>query len=367
MVINLEIENLTDSNRKDKFQKAIKEISKVMQVPATIEHKEYHKENFPFIAQQELYDKYIAKFGLIMDDLYSRLCSTLGIRPVSTFKKSIEPGATKLGKEIIWNPETGQVINQKDLDRLLDAIDKFLNRNVGAMKKEFVISQASVGRIIANLRKTNSLEDLRDTSLNSLKVKGKKWSSLTNYSELNDAFPDNYNRLKFRERVVGNYITDINESTRKKIRDTLDQGFLAGKSKGEISQDLFYNFGDLNKNWDKIVDTEGVNIFNSEYIEEQMKDALPGESLYFIRREFSDDRTCSFCIKATQEQVIARWSDVPLQNENINDPVASIALWSGKSNIGRSRADWWWSESGNHPFCRGSWDRYYPEIGDIIL
>ena len=367
MLINLEIENLNDSNRKDKFQKAIKEISKVMQVPTTIEHKENHKENFPFIAQQELYDIYIAKFGLIMDDLYSRICSTLGLRPASTFKKSIEPGAAKLGKEIIWNPETGQIITQKDLDRLFVAIDKFLNRNVGAMKKEFVISQASIGRIIANLRKTNSLEDLRGTSLDSLNVKGKKWSSLTNYSELNDAFPDNYDRLKFRERVVGNYITDINDSTRKKIRDTLDQGFLAGKSKGEISQDLFYNFGDLNKNWDRIVDTEGVNIFNSEYIEEQQKEALPGEPLYFIRREFADDRTCSFCIKATQEQIIARWSDVPLSDEKINDPFASIALWEGKTNYGKSRAEWQWPIAGVHVRCRGSWDRVYPEIGDIVL
>jgi len=253
------------------------------------------------------------------------------------------------------------------MDRLLNAIDKFMNRNVGPMKKEFTINQASISRILGNLRENNSLDELRGISLDELKAKGKKWSSLTNYAELNDFSPDDYSRLKFRERVVGNYIQDIGYSTRKRIRDTLDQGFMAGKTKGEISQELFYNFGSLNKDWDRIVDTEGVNIFNSEFIEEQKKDVLPGELLYFIRREFGDAKTCTFCMQAVNKPVIARWSNVSLQDESIKDPVASIAIWSGKTNFGRSRADWWWAESGIHPNCRGSWDRYYEEIGDIEL
>lgn len=367
MEIYLEIENLTDSNRKEKFQKAIAKISEVMQVPATIEHKEHEKEDFPFKAQEQLYEAYKERFGLLMDDLYSRVCSTLGIRPVSTFRKAIDPNAPKLGKEILWNPETGQPITDKEINRLLNAIDKFMNRNVGSMKKEFVLNQATIGRILANLRKTSSLDELRDIPLDELKAKGKKWSSLTNYAELNDFSPDDYSRLRFRERVVGNYIQDINTTTRKRIRDTLDQGFLAGKTKGEISQELFDNFGSLNKDWDRIVDTEGVNIFNAEFIDDQMKDVLPGEKLYFIRREFDDNKTCNFCIKATQESIIALWSDVPLQSDKIKDPFASIAIWSGKSNFGRSRADWWWAEAGIHPYCRGAWDRYYEEIGDIVL
>lgn len=367
MDINLEIIGVTDVNRKDKFQKAINKLSEVLQVPATIEHKEHGKEDFPFKAQEELYEAYKERFGLLMDDLYSRVCRTLDIRPVSTFRKAIDPLAPKLGKEILWNPETGQPITQKEMDRLLNAIDKFMNRNVGPMQKEFTINQATVGRILGNLRENNSLDALRDRPLDELKIKDKKWDSLTNYGQLNDLFPGNYERLKFRERVVGNYIQDIGDSTRKRIRDTLDQGFMAGKTKGEISQELFYNFGSLNKDWDRIVDTEGVNIFNAEFIDEQRKDVLPGEVLYFIRREFGDAKTCSFCMQAVNNSIIARWSDVPLQDENIKDPIASIALWSGKSNYGRSRADWWWPEGPVHPNGRGSWDKYYPEIGDIEL
>lgn len=347
--VRLVIEDITDNNRNEKFQKGIKTLSKQLGIPATIEHKEHNKEEFPFKAQEELYEMYKTRFGLQMDDLYSKVSSTLGMNPVSTFRKSIDPNAPKLGKEILWNPETGTPITQKELDRLLNAVDKFMNRNDPT--KEFVINQAAVARIIANLREKSTLEEVRKKELDTLKFKDKKWDSFSSYKDLNDYFPDNYDRLKFRERVVGNYIQDIGDKTRTGIRDVLDQGFLAGKSKGEISQELFDQFGSLNKNWDRIVDTEGVNIFNSEYIDEQKRDVQPGEELYFIRREYGDAKTCSFCIQAVNEPIIAKWSETPLSDENIKDPYASIALWSGKTNFSRPRSDWWWAESGIHPNC----------------
>jgi len=133
--------------------------------------------------------------------------------------------------------------------------------------------------------------------------------------------------------------------------------------KGEISQELFDKFGSLNKNWKRIVDTESVNIFNSEYMEEQRKKDTG--AVYYIRREFNDDKTCKFCSKANDDTIIARWSDVPLTDENIDDPVAKIAVWDGKSNVGRDRKDWWWAQGSQHSHCRGHWDRYFPEIGDL--
>jgi len=364
-IVKLEIKDITEDNQNEKFQKAISHLSKEMDIPATIEYKEGNKEDFPYRAQEELYEMFKVRFGLQMDDLYSRICSTLGLRPSSTFRKSIDPNAPKLGKEILWNPETGRPITQTDLDRLLKAVDKFMNRNNPT--KEFVLNQASVSRMIANLRKSSTLEHVREIPLDAVAHKKIKWNDITDYSDLNKLFPADYDRLKFRERVVGNYIQDVNDKTRKGIRDTLDQGFLAGKSKGEISQDLFYKFGSLNKDWDRIVNTEGVNIFNAEFIEEQKSDVLPGETLYFIRREFGDAKTCSFCQRAVNAPIIARWSEVPLSDEYINDPVASVALWSGKTNFGLKRDEWQWAEGSIHSNCRGYWDRYFEEYGDIEL
>lgn len=348
--LTLNIDNISEDNRIVKFQKAIKEVSKQFKIPATIQQTAEHKEEFPYKAQEQLYNYYVDKIGLMNDEVYSRLCSTLGMGPANTFSKAIDPNAPKFLKgEIFWNPETGLPITQKDMDKLLEAVDKFMNRN--PIKKEFTISQASIARILANLRKTSTEKELRAKNLSDLKYKGRLWDKINSYPMLNRMFPGDYDRLKFRERVVGNYITNITEETKAGIRDVLDEGFIAKKPKSQISQELFDKFGSLNKNWKRVVDTEASNIFNSEYIDEQKQDAEPGEPIYFIRREYNDGKTCSFCDKATQGDIIAKWSDVPLTDEKIDDPVASIAIWDGKSNISRSRKDWQWAQSSNHPHC----------------
>lgn len=363
---NVEIKDITPENRKDKLEKAIKAISKILQVPATINPKEYNKEQFPYKAQNQLYRANMERIGLMNDDLYSRLCTTLGLRPVSTFTKSIDPKAPKLLKnEILWNPETGTPISQKELDALLKAVDKFMNRK--SFKKEFVISQAAVSRIIANLRKNSAYADIKDKNITELKYKNKTYDYYNTYEKLENSFPSDYSDLKFEERITGNYIADMTDKSKSGIRNVLDQGFKAGKSKGEVSQELFDKFGDLNRNWDMIVEAEGANTFNAQYIDEERKDVTAGEPLYFIRREYGDAKTCNFCKQAVDNPIIARWSDVPLQNENIKDSVASIAVWAGKTNYGIPRKDWNWAEGINHVNCRGYWERYFPEIGDISL
>lgn len=368
MKIRLEISEITEENKKEKLEKAIKHLSEKMGVPATIEHKEHNKEQFPYQAQEELYQRYINKIGLIMDDLYSRICATLDMRPVSTFRKAIDPDAISLlKKHIYWNPETGQPVTHAQLERLINAIDKFLNRNIGPLKKEFVLNQAAISKIIANLKTEDNIDELRKKSAEDLKYKRHGYDYFDSYSKLNDVFPANYDRLKFRERVVGNYITDMNDKIISQVRNIVDDGYLSGKTKHQIAQELFDKFGGLNKDWDRIVDTESTNIFNSEYIQEELSDAEPGEPVYFIRREFGDAKTCSFCRQAVNKPVIAKWSDVPLADDKIKDPYASIAIWSGKSNAGLSQSDWTWPEAGVHPRCRGGWDRWYPEIGTIDL
>jgi hypothetical protein len=369
MNIEISITNVTTSNKHEKFQKAISKLSDALKIPATIEHKDNHKEEFMYLAQQELFDRYINKFGLIMDDLYSRLCSTIGLRPVSTFmKKAIDPNAPRLlPNEIIWNPETGKPITQKELDKLLSAMDKYLNRNVGPLQEEFTISQAAVSRMISSLRESQEAEKIRNLPLNNIYHENIRWDEITNYKQLEKLFPGEYNRLKINERLLGTHITDLTDDLRTGIQTVLDRGFLSGDSRGKISQDLFYKFGSANKNWDRIIDTEATNIFNAQYIAEEVDDAEEGDDIYFVRREFSDSKTCDFCDQANKNPIIAKYVNTPLQDEKINDPVASIAIWPGKNNIGKKRTDWWWAEGANHPNCRGHWDRYYPEIGDIKL
>jgi hypothetical protein len=352
-MIKLEIDNITEENKKEKYHKAITELSKALDIPVTIEHKEHNKEEFPYKCQEDLYNQIEKERGLLNDELYSMVCVTLGLPLHSTHtKKSIDPNAKKLIRNITW-PEGGTV-SERDLRNLVEAIDKFLNRNTKGTAKEIVLKEANIARIIDQLRKKKKPEEIRKMSYD--QVVGQK-----KMLQLNDIFNKDYaERLGLYERVIADKITNINEDTRNKIRDTINYGLITNQPKSIISQNLFDKFGDLNKDWQKIIDTETVNVFNESFVQTQVRDRKPGEKVYFKRIEINDNVTCKFCKKATEEDVIALYVDEPRNDDKIDDEVASIAIWSGKSNVGRAQSGWWWAMGSQHPFCRGFWERYIP-------
>ena len=108
----------------------------------------------------------------------------------------------------------------------------------------------------------------------------------------------------------------------------------------------------LNRDFQRIADTEIQNTVNNAYVKEEVYNTKEGEKVYFKRYEILDDNTCKKCKKI--KGVVALWSDVALGSEKIVDPYSDYAIWEGK-------------ESGDvpmgtmHPYCRGSWYRYYPD------
>ena len=103
----------------------------------------------------------------------------------------------------------------------------------------------------------------------------------------------------------------------------------------------------------RIADSEVQMAANSAYIKEEVYNSKPDEKVYFKRFEMIDDNTCKKCrnLKGT----IALWSEVPLPDERIKDEFAKYAIWDGKNEgdcpVGIV-----------HPWCRGTWVRYYPEV-----
>lgn len=370
------LKDVTEDNKREKLLKAITKLSEKLEIPATIKEKAEHSgEKFQYKAQEELRDKFVVERGLINDTLYSRLCATLGLPVITVFSKSMEwegdrpfyesrlnkaidPKAKSLlKKRLRFSPSTGQYMTDKDIDNILDAMDNFLNRNTKGTAREITIDTAAASRILANMTREKGYEKVKDVGIPGLTFQKKSFQVVSN----------NYNKIftpsqreKLQQRVIGTYITDINDSTRNEIRKILVNGESSGKTNSEISQDLFDRFGSLNRDWQRIVDTEQVNIFNENYIAEQASWGEPGEKLYFKRIEYAGNNTCDFCEQALKEDVIALYVDHPMVNDEIDDPVASIAIWDGKNNIGVKRKDWSWAIGSIHPSCKGRWERYFP-------
>ena len=108
----------------------------------------------------------------------------------------------------------------------------------------------------------------------------------------------------------------------------------------------------LNRDFQKIADTEIQNNINEAYVKEEVYNTDEGEKVYFKRFELSDDNTCKKC-RAIKGK-IALFSETPLESEKINDPYADFAIWEGKT-------DGVMPMGTLHPYCRGGWYRYYPE------
>jgi hypothetical protein len=74
-----------------------------------------------------------------------------------------------------------------------------------------------------------------------------------------------------------------------------------------------------------------------------------------------DGNTCPFCKK--MNGVIVLWSDHPLGNDKIKDPIADYAIWDGKDWDGRKDMI---ANGAFHPYCRGLWMRYSSAVDALI-
>jgi len=150
----------------------------------------------------------------------------------------------------------------------------------------------------------------------------------------------------------------------QKVKDVYFNGVRQKWSKQRIAQELFDKCGEMNRDIRRIVEYESLYLQSQAFLWEERANSTEDEKLYFIREEVLDGVTCSFCRKI--KGTIALYVDHPLEDEHIDDPIAKVAIWDGKTNIGRDMDDWWVPMGPAHPHCRGGWSRYYPDVKGVV-
>ena len=313
---------------------------------------------------EDVQDGLCRHFTMTLNVIYKTLCRYLGLPEVSeTMLKARdnEEEPLILNGRVIFSPETGEPLKNRDWQRLINAIEKYIGRKMSDQDQRLVMQNAAVAKIISHLLKNNTREAIEKLRLESVDKKVGFYRATESWKRLKEAFPDlsaaDIDRLELARDNVGNYISSVGADVVKKIKEVYYQAVTGKKDKGAISQELFDWFGDLNRNYERIVKTESNNITNRELIREGLRGAADGEPVYFKRYEGSAN-ICPFCRDANG--VIARWSDKPMEDERCDDGIASVWIWDGKTNYGRNRAQWWYSAESFHPNCQGIWERYYP-------
>ena len=313
---------------------------------------------------EDVQDGLCRHFTMTLNVIYKTLCRYLGLPEVSeTMLKSRgnEEEPLILNGRVIFSPETGEPLKNRDWQRLINAIEKYIGRKMSDQDQRLVMQNAAVAKIISHLLKNNTREAIEKLRLESVDKKVGFYRATESWKRLKEAFPDlsaaDIDRLEFARDNIGNYISSVGADVVKKIKEVYYQAVTGKKDKGAISQELFDWFGDLNRNYERIVKTESNNITNRELIREGLRGAADGEPVYFKRYEGSAN-ICPFCRDANG--VIARWSDKPMDNDQCDDGTASVWIWNGKSNFGRKGSQMWYAAESFHPNCQGIWERYYP-------
>ncbi len=360
MDYRITISDVTGSNRKEKYVAAMGALAKSMKVPLKVRQNDERGEVFPFQAYRDLVEEWNAWYEAILAQVYVTTCRALDLPIKDRLSKAGPDDALVYKGKILYTPETGKPITVGQWDAFIKAIEKFLNRNLAEAELKVVLNAAALGKILNRMLKYNTWEAIEKLRLNAALRESGSEHAFDDAKAFRTHFriPESeIDRIEVAKQSAGIYIQGIGEKTRDGIRHVIVQGIKDKQTKGEVSQTLFDTFGGINRDWQRIVETETNEVMNTAYLLAEVKGAST-ESVYFQRHEAFDDAVCPHCERI--KGMIVKWSDTPMTDEKIDDRYAKIAIWEGKSRFGRKAKDTWVAAGTQHPFCRGVWSRWHP-------
>lgn len=343
---------ITDFDR-SKIEKAVHKIALSLDADISGASK---GETFVYKAQEELVDKYFKEFTNRTRAIYNFVIGYFDLPDIRIVSKA---GELRHKGKILYNPSTGLPIKESEWKKFVVELEKYLNINYAGIGEKIVLSAESLGIILDRLSKTNSLDAIRKMSVADLKAKryDVDWIG-DSIKNMKDKFGDVISRerqarIQIAMDSAAQRVTRVKDDMRNNIQQIIIDGIRDKQSKSVVAQNLFDKCASLNRDMQRIADSEVQMAANSAYIQEEVYNTEPGSKVYFKRFEMMDDNTCKKCKKLNGTIVL--WSDVPLPNERIKDPFAKYAIWDGKNDgdcpVGIV-----------HPWCRGSWIRYYPDV-----
>ena len=313
-------------------------------------------ESFVYHAQEEITDKFFNEFTTKTRAIYNFVIGYFDLPDIRIVSKA---GELRHKGKILYNPETGKPIQESEWKKFVLELEKFLNRNYTGIGEKIVLSAESLGIILDRLSKTNSFEAIRKMSLSEMKAKryDVDWIG-DSIKNMKDKFGDVISRerqarIQIAMDSAAQRVTRVKDDMRNNIQQIIIDGIRDKQSKSVVAQNLFDKCASLNRDMQRIADTEVQMATSRAYIKEEVYNTPENEKVYFKRFEVMDDNTCKKCRKINGKIVL--WSDVPLPDEHIKDEFADIAIWEGKT-------EGEYPETILHPWCRGAWIRYYPEV-----
>lgn len=195
----------------------------------------------------------------------------------------------------------------------------------------------------------------------------------SNIPELKKDFRITENQEKFLNESYSNaaqYVTKVQDDVRESIRKNVIKAHQEGLTASQLASNLYWQAEDnpdlknytvqsILRDWHRVAVTELAFITGNAILSGTDSEAAesmenPEKAIYFI---FTGSGRCDWCAPRQGEilrqipQSIGAGSESELLSDyGINDEFTDKAVWIGKNNIGRKKADWLIA-SPSHPWC----------------
>lgn len=166
--------------------------------------------------------------------------------------------------------------------------------------------------------------------------------------------------LAFAQQHTAEYIVDLQSTARRKISTAIITATRDRLTKDELESELFREFGDLNRDWRRIAETEIATNFNNGYLRSELSNAGKDETVFMVG--ITAANACPWCVERVMDHTVVLLDAPPADGDIvIVNGTPYEAIWPGKTNAGRARADWWVAAGSQHPHCRCTWTRTFED------
>lgn len=335
-------------NGEQKYHQAISVLSKAYKKPEPFSDETLSKEVSPYASVRDLEHESKERVSILLLELFDQI----RYRWLNLSKARDDDKPFKLDGRIFINPKTGKPLTKKQWKQ----IKKDLTRAFGIIYQQEEERIVKVAMALGKLLNQTSVPKAIKSPFSSFNLTSKTASQTL-------ATPPYYSALEFAEQQAGESITDLTNRSFKRVHDTIVEAQKNRTGAQRLERDLFYQFGDMNRDWRMIAETEiANNVNNGQLITEieRQKEKDPKKPVYM--KGISAPDACEWCRSRVNNQVVVLLERPPGNGTDTvtRDGKAYTAIWPGKSNVGRRRANWWVAAGAQHPHCRCTWNQHTP-------
>lgn len=255
-----------------------------------------------------------------------------------------------LNSRIFINPKTGKALTNAQWKTIKKDVLKAFDY-LYEIEEERIASHAmSLGKVLKGMPIGNSISYGYKTIKSQVDATMKK---------LYD--PQYQNALLIAQQEAGTMIVELKQKQYKQIHDVIQTGIKHRQSPTELVESLYDRFGHMNRDWRRIAETEIGEAQNNGQLLTELGRRKEGEEYIFMKGISSGD-ACPWCRNEVDGTIVVLLEEPPDSGTDkiVIDGETYTAIWSGKTNYGRNRQNWWIAAGTQHPHCRCTWVKHIP-------